>query len=91
MSFTKKYGVLDYYGTTIQSAVQALPIPICYGAPRSGGNIIYANGFNSVAQQTGGKGGKGLLTGGKGSQQLLYYATLIYAVCEGPIGNIIAM
>ena len=91
MSFAKKYGVLDYYGTTIQSAVQALPIPICYGAPRSGGNIIYANGFNSVAQQTGGKGGKGLLTGGKGSQQLLYYATLIYAVCEGPIGNIIAM
>jgi hypothetical protein len=94
MGFSQqKYGVINYYGTQIQSAVQALPIAIVYGAPRVPGNIVYANGFNRVQVNTsGGKGGKGLLTGGKNtSQQSLYYATLVIAICEGPIGNIIAM
>src|SRR5579863_279224 len=86
--FQRPPSVLQYYGTQIQSAVQALPIPLAYGAPRMPGNIIYNNGFNSVKQQTGGKGGKGLLTGGKGNNQYLYYSTLIIALCEGPISNI---
>lgn len=92
MSFPRAPAILEYYGTQIQSAVQAIPIPICYGAPRVPCNIIYVNGFNAVKQKSGGKGGKGLLTGGKGQPvQYLYYATLICAICEGPIGNIIVI
>ena len=88
---TRTPSVLEYYGTQIQSAVQTLPIPIVYGAPRVGCNIIYGNGFNAVKQQTG-KGGKGLLSGGKGQPtQYLYYATLITSICEGPIQNIIVI
>src|SRR5579863_9792919 len=83
--------VLEYYGLQIQSAVQALPIPIVYGAPRIPVNIIYGNGFNAVKQQTG-KGGKGLLSGGKGQPPAyLYYATLIVALCEGPIPEVIVI
>ena len=79
-------------GVNIQTSVLGKSIPIIYGAPRVATNLIYANGFRSVKQQTGGKGGKGLLTGGKGeSQQRLYYGTLIAAIGEGPIQNIIAI
>lgn len=83
--------VLEYYGIQVQSAVQALPIPIVYGGPRVSINMIYANGFNAVRQKQG-KGGKGLLSGGKGQPtQYLYYATLVVALCEGPIQGIIVI
>lgn len=85
----KPPAVIEVNGTQIQTAVQALPIAIVYGAPRMPGNIIYANGFNAVKQQQ--AGGKGLLTGGKNqTNQFLYYATLICAIGEGPMGNIAA-
>ena len=89
--FAPKTSVLEYYGTQIQSAVQALPIPIIYGAPRIPGNLIYANGFNAVKQSNGTKGGKGLFTGGKGTPSYLYYATLVIALGEGPITGIIVI
>jgi hypothetical protein len=57
-----------------------LPIAIIYGAPRVQSNLIYYNGF-SVQRVS--QGGKGLLTGGKGAQQIEYFATIILSIGEG--------
>jgi Putative phage tail protein len=89
--FQRKQSILEYYGLQISGSIQATPIPIIYGAPRVTCNIIYSNGFHAVKQKTG-KGGKGILSGGKGqTAQYLYYATLIAALGEGPITQIIVI
>lgn len=77
----------EFTGLQVNTAVQALPVPIIYGAPRCNLNLIYYNGFN-VQQQSQG-GGKGVLSGGKGGGSTTeYFATLIMALGEGPIGVI---
>lgn len=77
-------------GITIQSAVGVLPIPIIYGSPRVAMNIIYINGFRHITSSAS-SGGKGALTGGKGTgnSQVTYYATFIGALGEGEINTII--
>ena len=77
----------EFTGLQVNTAVQVLPIPIIYGCPRISLNLIYFNGFNSqlVSQSGGGKGG-----GGKGGgQQVEYFATIIMALGEGPIPEIL--
>jgi hypothetical protein len=76
----------EFTGLQVNTSVQVLPIPIIYGSPRVSINLIYYNGFQSkmVSQ----KSGKGLLSGGKGAQQVEYFATIILAIGEGPIGPV---
>lgn len=73
----------EFTGLQVNTAVQVLPIPIVYGSPRVNINLIYYNGFYSTNKSS---GGKGALSGGKGGTTVKYYATLIMAICEGPIG-----
>lgn len=90
----KRNTIPEVTGLQIQTAVNTVPIAICYGTPRIPMNIIYANGFRSVKQKAG-SSGKGLVTNsGKGAVTgFKYYATYIGALCEGPVPSpgIIAM
>lgn len=73
----------EFTGLAINTSCNALPIPILYGTPRVTVNLLYFNGFRSAPIKS---GGKGLLTGGKATGQYNYYATLILALGEGPLG-----
>jgi hypothetical protein len=85
-----KINVPELTGLQIQTSVNALPIPIVYGCPRIPMNIIYANGFRAVAQKS--SGGKGILSGGKGTTTgYNYYATFIGAGCEGLVSDLLAV
>jgi hypothetical protein len=80
----------EFTGLQVNTAVQVLPVPIIWGAPRVSINMIYYNGFKSqiVSQRSG--GGKGILSGGKGGsggQTVEYFATIILAIGEGPISQ----
>ncbi len=75
----------EFTGLQVNTSVQVLPIPILYGSPRVPINMIYFNGFNTVLQQQ--SSGKGILSGGKGAKQVEYFATVLMAVGEGPIGQ----
>lgn len=80
----------EFTGLQVNTSVQVLPIPIIYGSPRVSVNLIYYNGFNTQLVNQGGGGGKGILTGGKGgSQQVEYFATIIMAIGEGTLGNVL--
>lgn len=74
----------EFTGLQVNTAVQVLPVPIIYGAPRTQVNLIYYNGFKSVLVS---QGGKGVLSGGKGGKQVEYFATIILAIGEGQLGN----
>src|SRR5580704_386902 len=77
-------GPLMIQGVQISTAVNTLPIPICYGTPRVAANLIWFNGFYASAVKN--SAGKGLLTGGKGSTTSYnYFAAIIMAICEGPV------
>lgn len=84
---SKKNKIPEITGLQIQTAVNVVAIPICYGSPRVPMNIIYANGFRSVKEKSGGKGlfssGKGNVTGYK------YYATYIGALGEGEFNTLL--
>ena len=75
----------EFTGLQVNTAVQVLPIPIIYGSPRVQINMIYYNGFYS---QRVSQGGKGILSGGKGPQSIEYFATIILALGEGPLGDV---
>ena len=71
-------------GLQVNTAVNALAVPLIYGGPRVSWNIIYANGFTATAIKQ--SGGKGVLTGGKGATSgYKYYVTLLGALGEGII------
>lgn len=74
----------EFTGLQVNTSVQVMPIPIIYGAPRININLIYYNGFVAKKVKT---GGKGVLSGGKGAQQIEYFATILLAIGEGPIGT----
>lgn len=75
----------EFTGLQVNTAVQVLPVPIIYGSPRTDINLIYYNGFQAKLVS---EGGKGLLSGGKGAKQAEYFATIILAIGEGPIGPV---
>ena len=82
-------------GLQVQTSVNVLGIPIIYGSPRVGANLIWYNDFNTMQAPTGGGpgAGKGLLGGGKGGggggMQTTYMANLFLALGEGPISRIL--
>jgi len=79
----------DYTGLQIQTAVNALPVPIVWGESKLAPNVIWYNNFQSIPQQSGGGGGKGGLFGTAGTVTGYdYTASIIMALCEGPIAAI---
>jgi hypothetical protein len=85
----------QYTGLQLQTATNALPVPLVYGMQKLGMNVIYYDNFTPVPvfepQQSSGKGG--VFGGGGGSvtwQQTgwRYTADLELALCEGPIVDI---
>lgn len=81
--------VPEFTGFQIDTAVQVLPVPIIYGGPRAPSNMIYYNGFKVEMVSTG--GGKGVLTGGKGPQEVEYFATIIMSIGEGIITEVLVI
>lgn len=75
----------EFTGLQVNTSVQVLPIPIIYGSPRVNINLIYYNGFYSKKVST--SSGKGVLSGGKGGTEIEYFATIVLAVSEGPVGE----
>ena len=79
----------DYTGLQIQTAVNALPIPIVWGESKLAPNVIWYNNFQSIPQQSGGGGGKGGIFGTAGTiTGYDYTASIIMALCEGPVAAI---
>jgi hypothetical protein len=74
----------DYTGLQIQTAVNALPIPIVWGESKLAPNLIWYNNFRAIPQ-TSGSGGKGGGSGGGNVTGYSYVADIIMALCEGPI------
>jgi hypothetical protein len=78
----------DYTGLQIQTAVNTLPIPIVWGESKIAPNVVWYNDFQT--DNGGGKGG-GTGKGGlfsSGSSEATYSASVILALCEGPITGI---
>jgi hypothetical protein len=74
----------DYTGLQIQTAVNTLPIPIVWGMSKLAPNIVWYNDFTTNYGDSGGKGG--LFSSGQG--ETTYSASVIMALCEGPIAGI---
>lgn len=78
-----------------QTSVAGKPIPLLYGVTRAAPNYIWYGDFNAQQQASqssgGGKGGVGGGGGGKGgggSSGFTYSASLIGALCEGPVTTV---
>lgn len=74
----------DYTGLQIQTAVNTLPIPIVWGTSKIAPNVIWYNDFQTHGGSSGGKGG--LFS--SGSSEYTYTASVMLALCEGPIAGI---
>lgn len=79
----------EFTGLQINTSVQVLPVPIIYGSPRVTINMIYYNGFSSELVST--QSGKGILSGGKGSKEVEYFASVIMAIGEGQLGDVLVI
>jgi hypothetical protein len=77
----------DYTGLQIQTAVNALPVPIVWGESKLAPNVIWYNNFQCIPEQSGG-GGKGGIFGSGTTTGYTYTASVIMALCEGPVGAI---
>jgi hypothetical protein len=78
----------DYTGLQIQTAVNALPVPIVWGESKIAPNVVWYNNFQTIPQQSGGGGGGkgGIFGGGSGTTTgYNYSASVILALCEGPV------
>lgn len=73
----------NYVGVAVQTSSEGMCLPVVYGRNRISTNVIWSDNFQKVDK--GGKkgGGKG---GGKGQEAAEYYAGVILACCEGPVG-----
>ncbi len=82
----------EYTGLQIQTAVNALPIPIVWGESKLAPNVIWYNNFQAHPSGGGSGGGKGGLFGGGGggggSNGYAYTAAVMMALVEGPITGI---
>lgn len=76
---------IKYTGLQVQTAVNTLPVPIVMGLAKLAPNIIDYDDYRAVSQNQSG-GGKG--GGVPSATSYEYYATLIMALCEGPIGGV---
>jgi len=76
--------VPDYTGLSLQTSSMSLAVPYMDGLSRGSPNLIYYSDYE-VHKHTS-KGGKGGATGKQTSYT--YSATIILALCEGPIGTV---
>ena len=76
----------DYTGLQIQTAVNTLPIPIVWGMSKLAPNVIWYNDFQTSYSSSG--GGKGGIFSSSSSSTTTYSASVIMALCEGPIAGI---
>ncbi len=72
---------IKYTGLQVQTAVNTLPVPVLMGMAKLAPNIIDYQDFTDKPQSQGGKGGPSISTDS-------YFATLLMALCEGPITGI---
>ena len=84
----KKTQITTYSGLQVQSTSTSLPVPIVYGQNVITPNIIDYVDFRKVASGGGKGGGKGGHSSSSASQSYTYYATVIMALCEGPINGV---
>jgi hypothetical protein len=75
--------VPDYTGLTLQTSSMTEPVPLAWGQSRGAPNLIDYMGF-ATHKKLAGKGGSFF---GK-TYQYTYSATIILALCEGPITGI---
>ncbi|HUO12646.1 MAG TPA: phage tail protein, partial [Caulobacteraceae bacterium] len=75
--------VPDYTGLTLQTSSMTEPVPLAWGQSRGAPNLIDYVGF-AVHKKTAGKGGSFF---GK-TTEYTYSATILLALCEGPISGI---
>lgn len=73
----------DYTQVQLQTSSEGVAITLVYGVNRVAPNVIFVDNFQK--HKSGGKGGKG---GGKGGGGTTYSASLMLAICEGPIAGI---
>src|SRR5579862_110074 len=88
MSGTNSSGSTVYTGIQLQTSAQGVPIQIVWGKNRIAPNLIYYGNFQAQKQSGKGAGGKG---GTKGSGNYTYTASVILALCEGPIDRVEAV
>ncbi len=79
----------------LQSSIYGNPIPLLVaGQQRVPGNLLGYYNFTSVtlssSGQAGGKGGF-FATSGAGGQDLYYYASIMFGLCEGPVSDVVAI
>lgn len=70
-----------YTGLQLQTSSGIVCIPLCWGQARGAPNLIWYGDFSSKAQNSGGKGGGGVTS-------YDYHASLLEALCQGPIHSI---
>lgn len=82
-------------GLRIQTSAYGLVVPLVYGQTRLSGNLLWYGDFTPISQTTttssgggGGKGGGGNISSSHTSYT--YTASFILALCEGPIGGVLA-
>lgn len=73
----------------IQTSNTGMALPLVYGRTRVAGNLIWYADFTAISHSTGGGGGgKGGGGGGGGGIAYTYSASILFGLCEGPIGGI---
>ena len=78
----------DYTGLQIQTAVNALPIPLVWGESKIAPNVIWYDGFAASPVYTTTSSGKGGSSTTSSVTSYTYSASVIMALCEGPIAGI---
>jgi hypothetical protein len=73
-----------YTGIQVQTAVSSLPVALYYGKARGAPNLIWYDDFKTIKKTTK-SGGKGL--SGPKQTTYTYSASIIMAMCQGPING----
>jgi len=78
--------IQKYHAIRTNAAILGIPIPILFGQNRLTGKLIWYGDFtaNKAKQQ----GGKGL---GKGGSQYVYTASIMAALCHGPLNALLSV
>src|SRR5580704_6254555 len=77
--------IVKYNGMRTTAAILGVPVPILFGQGRIAGKLIWYGDF-TVTKAKNAHGGKGL---SKGDSQYVYSASVIAALCQGQIKNLL--
>jgi hypothetical protein len=75
----------------IQTSNAGMALPLVYGRTRLAGNLVWYGDFAAIPHSSGGGGGgggKGGGGGGGGVTSYSYSASVVFGLCEGPIGGV---